>query len=636
MLKAASKALENKWFNEVLPLVLGALLLMILTSVPLAAMSLVTFLSLNLLLSLLVFRYLYDIMLLKRHAYLSMLTQSNSPWRVRLWQSGLATLFTALSAFLVTYGIWVAVAQLSWQEGGILTASLLSFGLLRMTLRGWVGRHITAAYQGISLIRLSHWLNVAVLCIGLLIAHYWWLEVPDTRALSLVDAMSQAYQQQAAASQLKLPGILVGINAALMTGAWHVTQVLALNAPWWITILAWCGVVLGLAIQASMIWLPILGIYSSFTSIICSAHSESTKPPRRAQPLVYSWPVVACVVVISIWWLESDPKLPNWVDAIRAEKPSHLVHAGASTQARCTEDVVAEQQRAFEAQTSVLRQRQYPQLQAQADQLIAAHVTQAFAASQVAIDAFLDWNFSLPGQYTQLFMLVNAGLKGHEFEQQLNTKLEEQINQHVQPALVEQSAHLDENLRELIAAGIREYNQQLTIALQTTIQHHTLCWNVSPIQLNVEHIMHKSAVGAGVVPGLTLMSRALAPGSALLARAGTRRVIAMLSGRVTVRAASSGAAAGVGSVCGPLCMLVAGAATWIGTDIALNAADEAMYRDTLKAQLMNAVEAQQQHLTDTLQNEVSQWLVLIFNEVEAEQNARFNVSREVSRDSKPN
>ena len=128
------------------------------------------------------------------------------------------------------------------------------------------------------------------------------------------------------------------------------------------------------------------------------------------------------------------------------------------------------------------------------------------------------------------------------------------------------------------------------------------------------------------------MSRALAPGSALLARSGTRRVIAALGGRMAARAGTSAGAATAGSVCGPLCMFVAGAATWVGTDLALNYASERMHRDAMKAQLMQALDEHQQHVQQLVTNDVTQWLTGVFDEVEAQQNARFNLSREFSRD----
>lgn len=76
-------------------------------------------------------------------------------------------------------------------------------------------------------------------------------------------------------------------------------------------------------------------------------------------------------------------------------------------------------------------------------------------------------------------------------------------------------------------------------------------------------------------------------------------------------------------------MFIAGAVTWVGTDVVLNYTDETLHRDAMKAQLMSAVEAQQQQLEEALQHDLSRWLMFIFDELEAQQNARFNVAREL-------
>lgn len=636
-----------KYLHRGAPWLLTLLLWVLLANSTLTVMSLPVFVSLSAVLSGLVFIYLYSAMLLKRRAYLSMLAQPNSPWHGRLWHSIMATFVTACGAMLITTAIWIAAALLSWQEWTIFALSLITYCLIKGAITPWVAANVTSTYQSLTCVRLAHWLNLIVLCTLLLAAHYWWLDVPDTRAYSLADAVQQAYSQHADESRLQLTGFIAGVHAALHAGVWHLIQVVALVGPWWLTVILWLGVVLGLVLQASMIWLPTLGLQMLFSQPHFPPHFPPHSPPHsppysppRSPPVASRkpqveglrrglgiWCLIMVLVGVIVWRIEAQTSLQTWFTQVRAgaEQPSSITNPSAADP--CSDEHMAAQREVFAIRNAELRSTYQTALQAQAEALVAVHVERAFASSEVAIDAFLDWNFSLAGQYMQLALLARTGFNQNDFEQRLEAQIGEFLQLELAPALAEQDAQLSANLTQVIHTGTAELNQQLTA---TAAQRHSLCWSLTPIRLDIEALTHRSAVGAGIVPGLALMGRAVAPGSALLARSGTRRVVAMLSGRMVARAGTSAGAATAGSVCGPLCMFVAGAATWVGTDLALNYASERMHREAMKAQLMQAVDEQQQHVQQLLNNDLTIWLTRVFDEVEAQQNARFNLSRELS------
>lgn len=594
------------------------MLLYTLAMFPLAQVSLLTFLVVSVLLSGLVFHYLYAVVLLKRHAYLSMLAQPQSPWRTRLWQSVVATAVTAVASVFLAAAIWIAAAQLSVQEWGIFGLSVLTFGLLKYALQGWVARHVTPAYQHLTLLRLSHWLNVVVICGLLLAAHYWWLEVPDTRGMALMDAMRQAYDDRVQANALQLPGTLLGINAAIYTGFWHVTQVLSSSAPWWMTMLFWATLVLALALQASIIWLPLLGLQRLLTP-----SSQTVVATRR--PLMI-WTLVVAVVVFASWRVETESTFgAAFETALAPFSTSSSAPSDESHAEPCNDTRMSQIQQQTERQTTALRNTHQQRVREDIHRRIEQQVASAFASSEAAIDGFLDWNFSLVGQYAQLAMLAQSRFSDHSFDDRLGQQLDQFFQHELGPALAMAEAQLATDIRAHMTAGGERFNQQV----EGLVNQHTMqCWEFDGVTIDVNEVMRKSAVGAGVVPGVALMSRALAPGSALLARTGARRAIAMMSGRMAARAGTSAGAATAGSVCGPMCMLVAGAATWIGTDLVINYADESINRAAMRAYLMDAVEAQQQHLTELVKEDVDQWLALVFDDLEEQHNARFNLSRE--------
>ena len=578
--------------------------------------------------SVLIFCYLYAGMLLKRRAYVSILATAQTPWRARLWHSVWATLITAWVAIFLTAAVWIAAAQLGWQEWTIFGISLVSYWLIKRAITPWIATNITATYQQLTRVRFAHWLNLIVLCVLLLAAHYWWLEVPDTRAYSLLDIMQHAYRQQADSSHLQLTGMFAGAHAAFHAGAWHLVQVVAAVGPWWLTAIVWLVVALSLVVQASMIWLPALGLQMLFARHVAPTSRGALWAEGFGRALAI-WSLMMVPVCISVWYIESQSPIQHWLSQRSAG--GEPTHSSANSEAAppCSAAHVAAQRENFTNQNAKLRSSHQAAVQTQAEALVADHVARAFAPSERAIDAFLDWNFSLAGQYMQLAMLARSGFSQSDFEQLLEVQIGEFIDREVTPALAHQESLLSVSLMQLMQAETAEFHHQL---IASAASQQSLCWSLTPVQLDIGALTHRTAVGAGIVPGVVLMSRALAPGSALLARSGTRRVIAALGGRMAARAGTSAGAATAGSVCGPLCMFVAGAATWVGTDLALNYASERMHRDAMKAQLMQALDEHQQHVQQLVTNDVTQWLTGVFDEVEAQQNARFNLSREFSRD----
>lgn len=103
-------------------------------------------------------------------------------------------------------------------------------------------------------------------------------------------------------------------------------------------------------------------------------------------------------------------------------------------------------------------------------------------------------------------------------------------------------------------------------------------------------------------------------------------VMAQASARLTVKAAASAAGAtttkrgasvllpagAAGAVCapgGPLalaCAVVAGAITWLGVDMAMMAIDEALFRKSLRAELVEELQRQRPPLREALRSQLEQ------------------------------
>lgn len=600
-------------------LLASAAILLVLAFYPLSAMGVVTLWLTLIGSSFLIYSYLTQVMLLRRHAYIGLLTRHESHWRQRLWQSSWVQLLVALSSLALAAAALIASARLSGPEWAVIAGSVISFHLIQGALRPWVERHIEPVHQTSVALRVSHWLNIMLLVLALLALHYWVTEVPQTRHLSLVEVMQQAYQAELATAQLQLSGWMLGVNAALYSGFWHITQLISGTFPWWLTIAFWLVVMFAMVIQVALIWLLLLGAYA----LMSDYQASSTAPRRRFGRGLVIWLLVA--LVASVTWFVADSRLAEpwqgWTEGIQAQRSER----GQIDQDPCSAERIDSLREDYRARNQALRTEYEAQVIARLHQRIEQALDSAYARSDDAVNGFLDWNFSLAGQYTQLAYLMRSSFTQQQFDQLMAEKIDVFMAASLQAPLESAQVQLNHDLTDIVQQAAISYRDEV-VASPVQVPW---CVELTPLNVDVDQLIHKSGVGAGVAPGLLLMSRALTPGAAVAGRAGTRRMFASVFARFSVRAGSSATAASAGSVCGPICMLILGGATWIGTDLVINYGDERLNREEMFNTLMDGVEAHQQDLEATLKDEAELLVHGVFSELEAQQEARFNLSREL-------
>ena len=603
-----------------LHIVLSLAVLMFLALYPLSAMGAVSLWLVLLVASYLIYRYLSQVMLLRRHAYIHLLAQEHSVWKQRLWQSLWVQLGVAIVAVGLAAAALIALARLSWPEWAALAASVLTFHLLKAALQPWVSRHIQPQHQSSVALRLSHWCNLLLLVVTLLAIHFWLTEVTPTSHLAVSEVMQQAYLREQANAQLQLSGWMLGINAALYEGFWHLVQWMSTSLPWWLTLIFWGLVMFGVVVQVSLIWLILLGLFSCLDRERTN-RTMASQISRRQHGV---WVLVFAIA--SIGWFFADSELADLQAWPQGNQDSSEEVAQGPLSDPCSEANLAILRADFDSRNQSLRSAHEQEVVDQLHRRIEQVLDTAYAPTDEAINSFLDWNFSLAGQYTQLAYLMRSSFSQAQFDQLMAEKIDVFFSASLGRSLSLAEAQLNQDLTSAIEQGAYAYQADITT---TTARNTPWCVNLAPLDINVDALLHKSGVGAGVAPGLLVMSRALAPGSAVAARAGTRRMFASIFARFSVRAGSSATAASAGSVCGPLCMLVLGGATWIGTDLIINYGDERLNRADMFATLEEGVNAHRAALQESLNEEAGFLVNSVFSELEREQRARFNLSREL-------
>ena len=232
----------------------------------------------------------------------------------------------------------------------------------------------------------------------------------------------------------------------------------------------------------------------------------------------------------------------------------------------------------------------------------------AFAAAQAGIDAYLDWYFSFVGSYTRLGALVIPDLDQHMRKQFTalvfaGSGFEQQI--------LRLGTEADSQLLDRIAQAA----QLAARALRRIWNSSPACWRVcgwtrcqdwsatscawrcrrpSPCRCRERYCRWRCGRARRCWPG---------PPRGRPVRAAANAAGAKVTQRGASVLLSAGAAGAVCAPGGPLalaCAAVAGVVTWLGVDMALMAVDEALFRKSLRADLLEDLQAQRSQLRDEL------------------------------------
>jgi hypothetical protein len=238
----------------------------------------------------------------------------------------------------------------------------------------------------------------------------------------------------------------------------------------------------------------------------------------------------------------------------------------------------------------------------------------AFAAAEAGIDKYLDWYFSYIGSYARMGALVVPDLEKH---------MRDRFS-----ALVFTDSGFEQQLARLVGEGDAQLLGHITAEAATIgaglardLQSRPCLHEVlRPAALpGLERDAMRMALSAAVALPLSraMLGLALRTGAAVMARASARVTVRAAAGAAGATASKRGAsvllsAAAAGTLCapgGPLalaCAAVAGVVTWVGVDMAMIAIDEALFRKSLRAELVEELHGQRQALRDELRQKLEQ------------------------------
>ena len=319
--------------------------------------------------------------------------------------------------------------------------------------------------------------------------------------------------------------------------------------------------------------------------------------------------LISATLLLLIVAMVRQPRLPDYTQP--AGRPSVDVNPDGAEPAILENELEEQAERRWRRFAERMRRDPLPAT----DQAIEERIDMAFAPVYERIPGFLDWHYSIVGQYTELGQAALGALED-AIESRLFAALQERIGAATEAVAgimhEEMRAEIEDWVRresQTVPAGVTTaYERMLEVTVADTVERFT----VSAVPSTL------AAVGTGVgsTVAVAVLAKALAKkvmASAALKTAG--KVGGGLGGRL------GGAAAGaaMGSVLGPVGAVVGGvaggAAAWLAVDGAVVNIDEYLHREDLERELTELVDQQKASVKSALATAVDEVKVDALDEV---------------------
>jgi len=218
---------------------------------------------------------------------------------------------------------------------------------------------------------------------------------------------------------------------------------------------------------------------------------------------------------------------------------------------------------------------------------IDAHLNHAFGVIYGNIDNFLDFHYSIVGEYTQLGAMATGKIEQSVQEKLFPPSFTLRIKR-LDPLIAKEfQRHTQKHLNFVKSSLTKDVNMELNSdafkRLNADIEHH-----VETQKLKISAIVTISIA--------SMVAKVVASKIALKA---SSKVAIKSSAKLATKGASTGAAAATGALCGPavvICSPVLATIAWFGSDALLLEADEYLHRDEFKKEIIASIDDQKEIL----------------------------------------
>jgi len=541
-----------------------------------------------------IWRYRIEYLLFRRRLVLDGVTQATSLARRLLWKGNLTRGIQVVVSMCLAWLLLTLVFQLSLQHWWVLAADSVLLALIYFPVRRGLTGTISTQHLGAVARRWPLFLmNGLVITTAFMLLDFAVVGAPDTRQLAWNTLAEQTYLTNYSNAGCVLWGVTAGAAAVVEALAWHVSQLVIPNLPDMSTrILAWFFFLLRAATVAWLFTALLLGV-----SITLENRALKRQGPISGNTVSRAFFVTIIILAMPFFYaavklegIDSEKFASNKQDAPVLMDPCKL-DAGSRDQlhAKLDGDVETGRRQAMQAVGEEVDQ--------QLDVL--------FIDIEQGVDRYLDWYFTVMGEYQRLAAVFTADvaqtmreqLERHlfadnDFDAQLG-----KLDSDLEKMAIERFAQLAPHLRQALAGADCDIGQ-LSLASLSELDHDTLRASVAAT----------SGVGAGIVTSKVLASKTTAAVVGKVAAKKSFQTGAALAAKTLAKKGSSTLlSAGAGTaICAPtgpvaiLCGVTAGLITWFTVDKVLVELDEVLNREEMHRDIINVLDQQKALLGEQL------------------------------------
>ena len=516
-------------------------------------------------------------------------TEETSRLRRWFWRGALTSTLQIFSA-LFWAAVLLALAPLL--EGWHLALLALDVIVLAVAARYWrraLAGEIRTVVIGTYSRRMVLWTNLAFLAAGAFVIDYFVAGSPDTRGMAWNVLAEESFSRYFDVAACPVAGAAVGfVNMADRLG-WHAAEIIVPSLPGaWLNLSAWTLLLL----QAGLLAYAYTRLQLGVLAIVEGAASKPGDDGHRRIPVLLPT-LIAVGLLVTYALRDFDPA------ALRrpAEDPTQ-----SADPCRLENIALAALRRNLGTEIEGLRRAQHARTDREVDELVEA----VFRDAEKGVDAYLDWYFSLIGQYTRLAAWMQS-LLSKDTQAGLDAELEQRLfgDRGLGPRLSAENQRIGETTRAALSASAGRISSDL--GQQASLEP---CWAdalkmpaIPTIDRDVARVA--TAASSGLVAGIAVRSLA----SGRLTRTAAARLAARpafgsaakVAARMPARRAgalvvSALAACAPGGPWALLCSIAAGATAWVTVDETMIVIDELRFRGEMREELLATLREQKAEL----------------------------------------
>lgn len=531
--------------------------------------------------------------LFNRRMILQGATLEDASVRRLMWPGTIGSILRILPALAFAALLLAGGTLLEFPEWTLVFADALLLVLLQQGMqRFWAGQ-VRPEMLGALVRRWPLQLtNLGILALAFCLLNFFWLSAPDLRLLDWKQVAEDAFRAQSQGLTCPLAGWLVGVLSAWDQGSWALAQRLIPGLPsQGLRLLAWVLYLAQLSLFSLIVTRLYLGVLAWVEYRKLRLETWTGSNTLEKTFIITILVLLVPTLLLSLSVRDIDPaKFQFQVPTLLAQLDPCQRQQGETKEVRADLD----------SQVTALQQASIDEQNRRIDQ----EIDQLFAPVEARVDDYLDWYFTVIGEYERLIALAAGNfteLLSDELEGRLFTNTDflnrlSGLDQQMTKDALDRLSNLSQSVRDQLAGQLAA-NPCLRVTLDMP----------GFDRLNRDAYRAGGAILAGTAASLaakelitTTVAKAVSTASIKAATKAAAKLAAKKAGSVL---ASTVTATAVCSPLGPgavICGAVAGVGTWLVVDKVAIEIEEAFSREQIRADILSAIGEQKQQLATEL------------------------------------